>query len=67
MLTWYLFMFNLYIGPMHESSCNMAAATLKSEGVVCMQADYVTACPVPNYPNVYTICPHFIFPEVTIK
>jgi hypothetical protein len=69
MLQFYLVMIatSAYIGPLPESACSMAAANLRSEGVVCREASALTACAVDGRPGTYAICPKFDFPQVTIK
>ena len=69
-LTWYLVLTmdaNKYIGPLHEAHCKSAAVHLQEAGVVCKEPDYMYACEMPGQPGTFTICPHFRFPEVTIR
>lgn len=66
--SWFLVMFaGHYIGPISQPACERAAIELRSEGVVCRQATSAYACPVPGRPSVFTSCPVFDFPQVTVK
>lgn len=65
-MTWYLVMIGMYIGPFPEESCKRAAVELMQQAQ-CKQADYAYACPVDNKPGFSTICPHFTYPQVTVK
>lgn len=67
LLSWYLVSIATmnYVGPYSETSCKMAVVHLQN--TMCKQADYGMVCPVPDRPNTYTTCPHFTFPEVTVK
>lgn len=66
-MTWYLVMANLYLGPLSETQCQMSATYLREAGVMCKQADYMYACAVDGRPGTFTACPHFTYPEITIK
>lgn len=68
MISFYLVMMaGNYIGPLPQLPCQNAAMLLSPYGVVCKQADYAQICIVPDHPNSYQSCPHFTFPQVTIK
>lgn len=56
-----------YLGPLPQSSCQSAAAILINDGIVCKQSEAMIACPVAGMLGVYTSCPVFDFPKVTIK
>jgi len=56
-----------YIGPLPQNNCMNAAMALTPDGVVCREASAMTACPVPGMPGVYTSCPVFDLPKVTVK
>lgn len=57
-----------YIGPISQPACQMAAATLRNEGVICRQAISLYSCEVGGRPGTTTICPIFSpLPEVTKK
>ena len=69
-LTWFLVIARgyQYLGPMSEAACKQAEIALRYEGFVCRQATALTSCPAPGYgPGVYTTCPVFDFPKVTVK
>ena len=55
-----------WIGPMDEGSCKLAVQHLQSLAI-CKQSDYMMACAVDGKPGSYIACPHFTYPEVTIK
>lgn len=69
MIQFYLVMIatGAYIGPLPEAACGMAAASLRDSGVVCRRADYLYACAIDGRPGSYAACPHFDFPQVTVK
>lgn len=56
-----------WIGPLSEQGCQAAAPFLRSEGVVCRQANKMMTCAPPNTPGAYMPCPVFDFPQVTVK
>jgi hypothetical protein len=56
-----------YIGPISFEICYAVAAQLERAGVVCRQANSMTACEVPNRPGAYMACPIFVSPQVTAK
>jgi hypothetical protein len=66
---WFLVMVSSghYIGPLPQAACQTAEASLRSEGIVCRRASSMTACGVNGQPGVYTVCPVFDFPVVTVK
>jgi len=55
-----------WIGPVDEESCKLAVQHLQSVAI-CKEADYMMACAVDDRPGSYMACPHFTYPEVTIK
>ncbi len=64
-MTWYLVMAGLFIGPFEEHACKQASYYVPP--AMCKQADYLYACDVDGKPGTYTTCPHFTYPQVTIK
>jgi hypothetical protein len=57
-----------YIGPMSEAPCNLAAAILINEGIVCLKPDFIIAC--EGNPGRSSVCggnelpvPHFAIPK----
>jgi hypothetical protein len=66
---WFLVMVSSghYIGPLPQAACQMAALSLRNEGVVCRQADSIMYCGVDGRPGTGTVCPVFDFPAVTVK
>jgi hypothetical protein len=65
-IIWYLVMGSSYLGPFNEIACKRAAVELMNEAQ-CKQADYFMACSVDGRPGTYTACPHFTYPEITIR
>lgn len=70
-MSWFLVMIatSQWIGPLPQSACQMAAASLRSDGVVCRQASAMALCPVPGTVpgSTYMSCPVFDFPQATVK
>ena len=55
-----------FIGPLPQDGCQQAAIVLQGQGVVCRQP-YLVPCPVPDRPEMFTSCPVFDIPKVTVK
>lgn len=65
-MTWYLVMASMYIGPFDEIACKRAAVELLQQAQ-CKESDYTYVCDINGRPGTYTICPHFAYPQITIK
>lgn len=67
MIGFYLVMIatSSYIGPLPEAACRMAAAQLRSSGVVCRPADRLKMCSRDGGRS-DEVCAEFDFPELRV-